>query len=465
MKQVKEQEVKGLPHSLGTEQAVLATLMRYNEKYSEYSDLLNQDLFYYERERAIFRCIEGVIESGGITDINSMCNYAETHDIGYDFHDLLRQDILEIFPSSNRITVGQDIRRLREMAKRRMCWNILQQSAAKVLDLTQSFDEEVNGIITSVNEVQMGMSEEVVSTYGDALREVQSIVKSNATGKQQALMTGFKLFDEHYLLRGGTLTLIAAFPAVGKSALALNITENVARQGIPCAIYSMEMGKSELVGRALSKQMEVPAYVIMNKTLTDAQQLKLDMVVDSDKNLPIYFDDRSTVSFDKVIRSIRTLAKSKGVKLVVIDYLQIFNQTADSEESGLAYMARACKNVAKETGVAVIALSQLNRGNDKKALAHPSLRNLRGSGQLEESADNVVLIDRPEAYPDSGVKKYEGEFKDNDIHGTAKLILAKGRGVGLGCSLVWFNGKYTQFKEREQPDGEKYREQNEDLPF
>lgn len=461
----KEQEVKGLPHSLETEQAVLATLMRYNEKYAEYGDILNSELFYYDKERAIYLCIDGVIKSGGITDINSMCNYAESHDVGYDFHDLLRQDILEIYQSCNRVTVGQDIQRLREMARRRMCWKMLMQSAEKVLDLTQDFDDNVNGIITSMGEVQTDMGSEKVSTYGDALNEVLDIVKSNAEGKHQALMTGFKLFDEQYLLRGGTLTLIAAFPAVGKSALALNITENVAGQGIPCAYYSLEMGKSELASRALSKDLEVPSYIIMNKKLTDAQRLKLEMLTDSKKKLPIYFDDRSTVSFDRVIRSIRTLVKTKGIKLVVIDYLQIFNQTADSEESGLAYMARVCKNVAKETGVAVIALSQLNRGNDKKTLAHPSLRNLRGSGQLEESADNVVLIDRPEAYPDSGVKKYEGEFKDNDIHGTAKLILAKGRGVGTCCSLVWFNGKYTQFKEREEPDGTKYKEQDEDLPF
>lgn len=154
------------------------------------------------------------------------------------------------------------------------------------------------------------------------------------------------------------------------------------------------------------------------------------------------------------------MAKTKGVKLVVIDYLQIYNQTAESEEQGMSYMARACKNIAKETGVAVIALSQLNR-----SALHPSIRMLRGSGQIEESADNIVLIDRPEAYPDNKVKKYEGEFSDVSIENTAKLILSKGRGVGTGCALVGWKGQCTSFYEIKKPDDSKYKEGNTVLPF
>jgi replicative DNA helicase len=123
-------------------------------------------------------------------------------------------------------------------------------------------------------------------------------------------------------------------------------------------------------------------------------------------------------------------------------------------------MARACKNIAKETGIAVVALSQLSRGAD-----HASLRMLRGSGQIEESADNLVLIDRPEAYPDNKVKSYSGVFKNNPIEGTAKLILAKGRGVGTGCRIVAFNGEYTDFSDIQKPTENKVFEQTEDLPF
>jgi replicative DNA helicase len=149
------------------------------------------------------------------------------------------------------------------------------------------------------------------------------------------------------------------------------------------------------------------------------------------------------------------------VRLVVIDYLQIYAQVADDPEKSISYMARTAKNIAKELGIAIILISQLNR-----SALHPSLNMLRGSGQIEESADNVVLIDRPDAYPDNKVTKYEGQFSDSPVKGTAKLILAKGRGVGTGSQLVKFKGEYTQFSEIPKPDDTgHYEEQDEELPF
>ena len=445
-----------MPHDIGTEQAVLATLMRYNEQFNKYGDLLGVELFYYPNERAVYKCIAGVIGGGGITDINSLYEYAQRHEVG----DLLEKiDFISLNQYISLATLEQDIRRLRDMAQRRITWEVLMRSAQKVLDVTTTLDNDVNEALTSISEVQQYISEDGVETFDKALQDVDAIVEGNKSGITQALMTGFKLFDEKYILRPQTLTVVAAFPAVGKSALALNIAEAVARKGNAVAYYSLEMSKSELASRAISEAMNTPAYVIMNKPLNDTQVQSLREVIGRFKDLPIYFDDRSTVSFDRVIRSIRKLAKSKGIKLAIIDYLQIFNQSAaDDEERGMSYMARQCKNIAKETGVAVIALSQLNRSE-----LHPSLRNLRGSGQIEESADNVVLIDRPEAYPDNKVTKYQGDFKDASIHNTAKLILAKGRGVGTGSTLVAFNGRHTRFAEIDRR--EEYKEHNEDLPF
>lgn len=449
-----------MPHDLNTEQAVLATLMRYNEKYAEYSDILNPDLFYYEKERAIYRCIEGVIESGGITDINSLCNYADTHDVGYDFHDLLRQDILDIFASCNRFTVGQDIDRLCDMSRRRRCFVMLQKASHHILDLTSDFDDDINGVIMQMGEVQNLSSENDVASYGDALEELEQVQHELQEDKRQFLMTGFKLFDNYFLLRPGTLTIIAAFTSVGKTALALNIAHAVARQGEPVAYYSLEMGKVELVSRGISKDMNMPASVIVNKPLSEGMQKQFQRIVSRDRNLPIYFDDRSTISFERTIRSIRKLVKTKHIKLAIIDYLQIYTQGSDDVEKETAYMARAAKNIAKEIGIAVVVLSQLNRSG-----LHPSLKMLRGSGQIEESADNVVLIDRPDAYPDNKVKKFEGKYSDVPVEGVAKLILSKGRGVGTDSDIVAYDSEHTQFKQIEKPEGGKHVEHDEGLPF
>lgn len=453
-------EAQNQPHDTETEQAVLATLMRHNEKYDEFSDLLSADLFYYPREKVIFRCIEGVINDGGITDINSLEDYRQRNGLANEVY-ITRVDFLDIFQKASTQTLEQDIKRLRMLSKKRISWILLQQAAINVVDLTKDLDEELNAAISSLSEVQAETTADGIVDFEHALHELAEIVDDNVAGRKIALHTGFKIFDDYFLLRPNTLTVIAAFTSVGKSALALNITLNVAKQGVPSAYYSLEMGKAELASRGISKDVGVPASIIMNKQLTEWQKQNFDNAVQERKGLPIYFDDRSTVTFDKTIRSIRTMVRTRSIKLAVIDYLQIYAQVSDNTEASLAYMARAAKNIAKECGIAVILLSQLNRSG-----AHPNIKMLRGSGQIEESADNIVLIDRPEAYPDNNVTKYEGEFKEESTNGTAKFILSKGRGVGTGCSLVGFDGRHTQFYElADKKPFEQPKENNEEVPF
>ena len=450
-------EDKVQPHDIDTEQSVLATLMRYNEKYEEYGDILSDSLFYYDKEKAIYRCIAGVIGGGGITDINSLNDYAQRNDVGFELN---REYFLEIISFVSKQTIGQDIERLRELSKRRRYWLLFQQAAQKVLDVTLDFDDEVDGVMTTVGELQAEVGNGKEQSMKDAIDGVRKIVEQNKNGGRQSLVTGIRLFDDYYLLRPNTMTVIAAFTSVGKSALALNIAMNVAKQDIPVAYYSLEMGKEELAARGISKAVNLSASVITNRQLTDKEVETFNGVADMYSQLPIYFDDSCMSSFDKTVRSIRRMVKTKKIRLAIIDYLQIYSQVSDDAEESISYMSRAAKNVAKETGIPVVVLSQLNR-----SALHPSIKMLRGSGQIEESADNIVLIDRPDAYPDNKVTKYEGEFKDCPVKGTAKLILAKGRGVGTGCDLMMFDAKYTTFSERVEQTAEKPYEHDDVLPF
>ena len=445
------------PHDIYREQAVLATLMRYNDKYMEYCDLLNTDLFYQQREKAMFRCIAGVISAGHITDVNSLSSYAQEKE---KESGLSRDSFLEIYGCCNTRTIGQDVDHLRDLAKRRICWMMLYRMSQRMLDVTLDVNDEVNDAINSLGEVQVRMGESGLKSYASSLEGVRRVIDDNIKGRGQFLPTGFGLFDKYYLLKPGSLTVLAAFTGVGKSSLAMNIAVNVASKGVPVAYYSLEMSKEELASRGISKEVGLPASVIMNNPLADKWVEKVDMVVGRYKGLPLYFDDSCSASFDKTIRSIRMEVKTKGIRLAIIDYLQIYAQVGESSEESIAYMARAAKNVAKETGVAVIVLSQLRRGG-----SHPTMSSLRGSGQIEESADNVVLIDRPEASQEKN-PKYEGEFSDYSVKDTAKLMLVKGRGVGTGCSILSFDKKHTLFKDLVcTGSSEPYREQKDDLPF
>lgn len=446
IKIIGEQQVQ--PHSDETEIAVLATLMRYNEKFNEYSDILTAEMFYQEKNQSIYQCIAGVIAENKVSDIKALLDYAKTHELVYPLDETC---FLEIVQFVSVDTLEQDILRLRNMWKKRTLWVQLQLASQKVLDPMENLDEVVNNAMNSLGDVQSDTADNGIYSFDDSIDELIEIVNDNAQGKKKSLTTGFKLFDDYFLLRPTTLTIIAAFTGVGKSSLAMNIATKVAGKGEPTAYYSLEMGKSELAARAISGKAGISSSVIVNCKLENFQLQQFDNAIGETKGLPIYIDERATVSFDNTVRSIRTLARTKGIKLAVIDYLQIYSQVGDNVESSLAYMARAAKNIAKECKIAVILLSQLSRGKE-----HPDIKQLRGSGQIEESADNIVLIDRPETYPNSNIR-YEGDFSDQDTHGTAKLILAKGRGVGVGTSLVGFDGRFTQFYELDdKPQVEDY---------
>lgn len=449
-------EARVQPHDTETELAVLSSLMMYNENFAKYGDLLDDSLFYYEREKSIFRCIEGVVNSGSITDINSLTNWAESHDVGSP---LLRSDFVALLKNLNKAAIGQDIERLRDMSRRRTSWRMLQEAAKGVLDMTNNMDDVLNGTMSMLADAQNEAKTGIISN-DEALGGVMEQVEANRCDKGNSMRTGFTLFDERYLLRPGTLTVIAAFTSVGKSALALNIVEALARQDIASAYYSLEMNCKELASRLISKDAGVTTSAMMNRCLTAEQVVKVQEAVKKNAKLPIYYDDKSTADFNRTVRSIRKMAKTKGIRLAVIDYLQIYAQVSDDMEQSISYMARTCKNIAKELDICIILISQLNR-----SALHPSIKMLRGSGQIEESADNVVLIDRPEAYPDNKVTKYEGEYKNSSIKGTAKLILSKGRGVGVGSSLVGFNGSEVRFFEMQAADAEPYVEHEDDLPF
>ena len=448
-----------LPHNTDIERVVLSTIKHRKDMLEKYGDIISEGLFYASREKAIYNAISSIVAEGKNPTSETIMQHAATHDLGYR---LLVTDIDSLRVATDLTTFLQHINLLRTMEMRRKVWLIHQSAATAAIDQSEPLDGSVSQSIQDLCDLQRDLADRGPATFREAVRELTGIVNDNHEGKTRSIVTGFRLFDQMFLLRPGTLTIIAAFTSVGKSALAMNIAYNVATRNTPVAYYSLEMGKAELAARVISPLIGIPSGIIANQALSDDGFRRYHDMTPSVENLQIYIDERSTVSFDATVTSIRMLAKTKGVRLVIIDYLQIYTQTNDNVEASLGQMARQAKNVAVETGASVILLSQLNRSSDT-----PSLKMLRGSGQIEESADNVVLIDRPDAYPDSPGKFKAGKFKNLPSEGKASLILAKGRGVGTGERLMSFDPKTTIFKDidtQEDLDGQQ-EEAEEVLPF
>lgn len=427
-----------LPSDYNIECDILGTMLRYNEYFAKYGDMLTEQMFYDSKNAAIFRHAQDIVASGGITDMNRLRQSLQA-----ERSTITTEDIAAVLTHCAEMTLEQNIRSLRMMYKKRKAWEIFTRASESIISPVNDVDMELDNIAESLAALTAQETNDGICTFNDAFNEVANIVEANQQGKHSFIPCGFRVFDNHYLLRPRSMTIIAAFPAVGKSSLALNIALNVAKNGYPVAIYSLEMGKSELAARAASAGAGMTAGRILNSNLYNEELSSLARSFENLRGLPIYIDERSNADWSRTMRSIRKMVAQYGVKLVVIDYLQIFAQTGDSSEASLSRYAREAKNIALELNISVIVVSQLNR-----SASHPSIRMLRGSGQIEESADNVVLIDRPEAYPDS-TQKYEGEYSTSSTQGTAKIIIAKGRNVGIGCELVRFDGRYTRFYEED----------------
>ena len=440
------------------ELSVISTIIKYNEKWEEVSDILTEDVFYDQRNKAVFKCLKGVLQNGGVADIGALFEYSQDHP---EKREALEYYEFLPYNEVNPIAFEQNVARIVRYWQHRKTWELLQTFSGRVQDHTEKIDELLSEIQEGLKNIVSMKSGDTLRSMNEVAKEARELVEKNNKGGGMFLKSGYQIIDDAFMLRETTLTIIAAFSSVGKSALAMNIAENVARNGHAVAYYTKEMADVELFMRVAASnipQSKLSANILLNERLKFLQgaESKFEQAVRKIENLPIYFDNGATTSFEKTIRSIREVVKKKGVQLVVIDYLQIFAQTANgSDESSLGYMARELKNIAKDLKIAVIALSQISRpakSNDK-TLLHPRMRSLRGSGQLEESADSLLLIDRPEVFGAENVP-FE-HFGDKPTLGHAEFIIAKARaGATTKEWLVKFEGKITRYIDLYNSSGE-----------
>jgi len=434
-----------LPKDLETEMVVLGTLIRRNELYQRVDDILLPDAFSAEKNEVIFRCIRWIIKSGKIADINSICEAAMSHKsvvkVAVD-----ENDVFAIASHFSENTFFQDVDRLVNFSRRRKAWTIMQQMSSKIIDLTEDIDGTLEELQKDVEYLKgLGNVDNSILDARSVLGDLNGVVQSNLTGETpMTVRTGFRFTDDKGGIRLGELTVIAAWSGIGKTSLALCMAVNMAFGGTPVAFYSLEMNAKELWARILSGPSGLPSNTILTAKLNKEELEHFDKAVSSYMNIPLYIDESATISFDKVLRSVRTLVLQRGVKVFFVDYLQIFaqNRNGDREESTLSSMARRLKNICKELNICCILLSQLRRDKEEQ---HPRMDMLRGSGQIEESADNVILIDRPAARPEWGIFSYKGKHFNVETKPTAEINVSKGRNIGTDSRIVGFTGWNTRF--------------------
>lgn len=437
----------------GIERAVLHSLMWHETTdFLSLTQGLDGRCFYNEQRGDLFEVLRERYLSGlPLSDVEMVVK------------DMIRRGhkdytIFDIFALGENTPAVLDIR---EHVLTIIDLSLRRRMASKSMKLQQDINDRTQDIsrimATFVEEVMqgMGMAEDRTIRLADTLEALRQRMDDNRQGKvQPGLKTGFERLDRYGGFHPGDLIVIAADSSQGKTSLAINMMVTAARQSQARAVvYSMEMSAMQLAARILSPETKMPASVITYRRLKDNSYNEALAGIEALKPIAeqVFFGDSSAQTLSSIVASIRLHHARFGVNMVVVDYLQIISHEPrwnGKTEEALAETARRLKNLAKELGICVLLLSQLNRDGASQGFNIPSAARLRGSGQINEASDLTMLIYRPEVYGGA----YPAPFENEPTHATAMIKVDKDRNGaygGLGSFLVNFDGATTRFWDKE----------------
>ena len=448
---------KTQPQDVAIEEAVLGALMLEKGAFSVVSDILKPECFYEHRNQLIYQAIvslgvkqrpidmltvtdqlrlDGNLdEAGGAIRISDLTGrVSSAANIEYHARIVVQKYLARelISFSSNVSTKAFD--------DTIDVYDLMQEAEGKLFELSKNTLKreavQIDGIIT------------------DAINKIQEA--SNRKSGLSGLRTGYTELDKVTSgWQNSDLIIIAARPAMGKTALVLSMAKNMAVDyNIPVAVFSLEMSNIQLVNRLISNVCEIKGEQIKSGQLSIQEWDVLMSRVKQLYSAPIYVDDTPSLSIFELRTKARRLVREHGVQMIIIDYLQLMNATGmkfGSREQEVSTISRSLKQLAKELDIPIIALSQLNRsveqrGDDKRG-KRPQLSDLRESGAIEQDADIVCFIHRPEYYTHSSE-----DSEGNDIRGLAEFIIAKHRSGAVGDIKMRFVHKYARFENWEESD-------------
>lgn len=422
------------------EKSVLGSIMIDPSVMPMVCDALKVTDFYSEVHRDIFRAMRAIDDEGGSINLATICGRLLTCEAfkktdGSQYLKALAFDI----PSATAIkTYCAEVRRCsicRDlMAAGSKLTHAVKSGAVDCCAVVQSFKDSLDEIMGSSVERSWQTFEEGASA---ALLELEEQCK----GERKGVDTGFIELDEKLAgLRPGSLTIIAARPGMGKTALALNMAHHVAVvSNKPTAFFSLEMTTGELVMRLLSSQANVSGHSLRLGNVMDVEWASLFDAMKKMAKCPMYIEDTPAISVGDLRDRARRIQREHGLECIFVDYLQLMSSNSkriNTREQEVSDISRKLKGLAKELGVPVICLSQLNRGVESRTDKRPVLSDLRESGAIEQDADNILFIHREDYY--------NHERHTNE----AEIIIAKQRAGATGRVEVMWDGATTTFRNK-----------------
>ena len=436
------------PQATEIERIVLGSLMIDKDAFSMVSEILKPETFYEPRNQKVYQAIQTLSMEDHPVDIMTVTEELKKegtiNDVGGPGYIL---ELSSRVASSAHIEYHSKIVAQKFLARQLISFSSVIET--KAFDETVDVDELMQEAEGSLFEISQKNMRQDYTHINPVVKDAVSILQKAAANKGglTGLSTGYTKLDDYTSgWQPSDLVIIAGRPAMGKTSFALSLAKNIAVDlQEPIAFFSLEMSNVQLVNRLISNVCEISGKKILNGQLDDEEWSRLDKSISALQNAPIYIDDTPGMSIFELRTKARRLVREKGVKIIMIDYLQLMNASGarfGSRQEEVSTISRSLKGLAKELNIPVLALSQLNRtveNRDGLEGKRPQLSDLRESGAIEQDADMVLFVHRPEYY-----RLFQDE-KGNDLRGKAQIIIAKHRKGSTGDVLLNFKGEYTRF--------------------
>ena len=440
-------QIKLPPHSVEAEQSVLGGLLLDTSALDRVADLVTADDFYRQEHRLIFRQIVRISEMAKPVDVITV---AEALEIAGELDKVGGLSYLGSL--AQNVPSAANIRRYGEIVRERSIMRKLAEVGADIAssaynptgrDAAQLLDEAESKVFEIAEAGSHGKQGFVPMPplLTQVVERIETLYARDNPSDITGTATGFTDLDRMTSgLQGGDLIIVAGRPSMGKTAFSINIAENVAMDSkLPVAIFSMEMGATQLALRMLGSVGKLNQHDLRTGRLQDDDWGRLTHALGKLHDAPIHIDESAALSaLDLRARSRRLHRQCGGLGLIVVDYLQLMSSNAgkasENRATEISEISRSLKALAKELHVPVIALSQLNRGLEQRPNKRPVMSDLRESGAIEQDADLILFIYRDEVYN-----------SDSPDKGKAEIIIGKQRNGPIGKVELAFRGEYTRF--------------------
>ena len=434
------------PNDVEAEQAVIGSMLTDRDAVISALEVLKEEDFYREDNKTIYEAILNLYNRSEPIDIITL--KAELTSMGM-FDKIGGLEYIVGLPEKVPTTANVEkyISIVKEKSELRRLIKAANEIIEQGYDPTENIDDIMNSAEKKIFNIMQDKDQKSYSPIKDVLIDAFTELEQLYNQKQHitGVPTGFIDLDYKTAgLHNSDLILIAARPAMGKSAFALNIATNAALKAkVPAVLFSLEMSKEQMVNRILCSEAMVDSNKVRTGKIDDDDWIKLADTMGDLSEAPIYIDDTPGISINEIRAKCRKLKLEKNIGLVVIDYLQLVQGSSKraqgSREQEISEISRSLKILAKEINVPVIALSQLSRAPEQRPDHRPMLSDLRESGAIEQDADIVMFLYRDDYYNE-----------DSEDKGLAEVIVAKHRAGSTGTvKLVWL-GNYTKFANMER---------------